>query len=472
MTTEQVLAYEPAGDVLRAFHRSQAFVRGIRGPVGSGKSTACVVEILRRASAQAPGPDGRRRTRWAVIRNTYPELRTTTIKTWHSWVPPTFGRFAQESPIVHHVQTADLDMEVLFLALDVEADARKLLSLELTGAWINEAREVPRAMVDALTGRVGRFPAVRDGGCTWSGILLDTNPPDTEHWFYRLAEVDRPEGWEFFSQPSGLSPAAENIRNLPSFYYPRLAAGKDEDWLRVYVHGEYGFVVEGKPVYPMFRDSTHVAREPLDPVPGLPLLAGVDFGLTPAFVIGQQLVDGRWLLLDELVFDDAGIIRAAEAFTKFVYQRYGGDVHVTGWGDPAGTTRSQIDERTALDVLRANTPRHWRWRPAPSNAVSLRLEGVRGALSRLVDGRAGLLVSPTCTMLRKGFNGGYCYQALRSGSDTYHEAPSKNQYSHVHDALQYLLSGGGEGGVALGRARQRRPPGQELRVIDDWVPFS
>ena len=82
----QAISYKPAGEVSRAFMKSDAFVRGIRGPFGSGKSTACVMEILRRAKMQRIGTDGKRRSRWAVIRNTYPELKTTTIKTWHQWV--------------------------------------------------------------------------------------------------------------------------------------------------------------------------------------------------------------------------------------------------------------------------------------------------------------------------------------------------------------------------------------------------
>jgi hypothetical protein len=61
------------------FHLSDAFVRGAMGPIGSGKSVACVMEIMRRAGLQRVGPTGKRRSRWAVIRNTYGELRDTTL---------------------------------------------------------------------------------------------------------------------------------------------------------------------------------------------------------------------------------------------------------------------------------------------------------------------------------------------------------------------------------------------------------
>ena len=61
--------YKPSATLAR-FHASDAFVRGVRGPVGGGKTTGCCQEIMRRAREQKPGPDGKRRTRWAVIRNT------------------------------------------------------------------------------------------------------------------------------------------------------------------------------------------------------------------------------------------------------------------------------------------------------------------------------------------------------------------------------------------------------------------
>ncbi len=67
---------------LAKFHASKTRRRGVMGPIGSGKSTAMCMEIMRRAQQQEPGPDGIRRTRWAVVRNTYRELKDTTLATW------------------------------------------------------------------------------------------------------------------------------------------------------------------------------------------------------------------------------------------------------------------------------------------------------------------------------------------------------------------------------------------------------
>ena len=79
--------YEIDGAVLRAFMLSTAPVQIICGPVGSGKSKACKLKLWAIANAQKAGPDGIRRTRMAVVRTTYPELRTTTIRTWLDTFP-------------------------------------------------------------------------------------------------------------------------------------------------------------------------------------------------------------------------------------------------------------------------------------------------------------------------------------------------------------------------------------------------
>lgn len=461
----RVINYTPAGPVVQSFLHDEHFVRGIMGPLGSGKSTACVLEILRRSMQQVPSPDGFRRTRWAIIRNTYPELKTTTLKTWGQWCPLEFGKLTQDSPITHYVKTPELDMEVLFLALDREDDIRKLLSLELTGAWLNEAREIPKSILDAITGRVGRYPPRVQGGATWSGVLMDTNPPDDQSWWYALAENGCPNEFRFFKQPGGDSSEAENLANLPNGYYTRLKAGKDADWIKVYIQGEYGFVTEGKAVFPMYRDSTHTSPTIIEPIPVFPLLIGADFGLTPAAIIGQKLPDGRWHVLDEVVTDNHGVIRFAELLCAYVAKNYPGYEVGGAWGDPAGNVRGSNDERTALELMTEHTG--WRWKPAPSNEITMRLEVVKAALNRMVDGKPGLLVSPKAATLRKGFTGGYHHQAVRTGNGTeYHETPRKNAYSHPHDAFQYLLLGGGEHHVVMNRVKRANRRGQVQMARD------
>ena len=67
---------------------------------------------------------------------------------------------------------------------------------------------------------------------------------------FRMAEKDNPMGWCFFKHPGGLNEHAENRAHLPGQSYERQVAGKDQNWVKVCVHGEYGSVRDGKPVYP------------------------------------------------------------------------------------------------------------------------------------------------------------------------------------------------------------------------------
>lgn len=445
------IVYKPPGPVAHAFMMCDEFVSAIMGPVGSGKSTACIMKILKKARQQRPGPDGKRKSRWAIIRNTYPELKTTTIRSWHQWMPQTLGRWVDSGPPTHYINEGDIELEVIFLALDSADDVKKLLSLELTGAWINEAREVPKSVLDALTARVGRFPSVLMGGCSWYGVIMDTNPPDTDHWWYKLAEEENPEGFKFFRQPGGRSVGAENVANLPPLYYDRMCAGKKKDWIKVYVDAEYGFVQDGKPVYSDYVDSLHCRQ--VHYVKGLRLHIGIDFGLTPAAILGQRTIMGQMRWLTELVTDSVGM--GAQKFGRLLRTHIGEyypDVEIGSiTGDPAGVSRAQTDEDNVFNVLKgAGIEAH----PAYTNNFDIRTGAVSGALSRLIDGEPGLVISPICRTARKGMSGGYRYKRVRiAGEERYHDVPDKNMFSHVCEAGQYQMLGAGEGKVLIGADR-------------------
>lgn len=446
----RVIEYTPS-PTLEQFHASNAFVRGIRGPIGSGKSVACCWEIYSRAMEQAPGPDGVRRSRWVAVRNTYGELQTTTLRTWLDWFPSdivgrvTFGAPIEQTCVFQHDDGSRVEFEMWFLALDRPDHVKKLLSLECTGVWLNEARELPRAILDAATGRVGRYPSMRDGGATWFGVIMDTNPPDSDHWWYTLAEEVRPDGFAFFSQPPGDSELAENVKNLPTGYYERLKAGKTDEWVKVYVRGEYGFVLDGRPVYPEFRDSLHV-RE-FNVTKGLPLYGGMDFGLTPAGLTAQRMVNGQVRIHSEVVTEDMGIERFGNLWKSEMLLRYPSMPFERITGDPAGNARND-DERTTFDILNlaCKVPAV----PASTNDPTMRREAFASPMTRLIDGEPGMIIHPQCKRLRKALAGGYHYRrVLVSGSDRFHDQPDKNMHSHVAEAGQYLLLGMGGASTLL-----------------------
>lgn len=433
------------------------------GPIGSGKSVACICEVLKNAHEQQPSPDGVRRTRWAIIRNTYPELLTTTLKTWLDWVPEAICPVNRAAPITARLKSplpdgTRIDLEVIFLALDKPQDVKKLLSLELTGAFINEAREVPKAVVDGATSRVGRYPNKSDGGPTRACVIADTNPPDDDHWWYRLAEEETPDNWGFFRQPAALlridngsqikyepNPLAQNIDNLPNGYgyYLNQLGGKTSEWIKVYIEADYGTVEDGRPVYKStWNDRLHVTSEPIQANPKYPLILGWDFGLTPACIICQFYPSGKFAVLDELVSEYSGIKQfGRDVVRPFLQQNYKGFRIATSVGDPAGQTGAQTDQKTCFQVLGdsfeeggVGIPSS----PSPSNSIQARLDAVNHFLTKLVDANSAFYLSPKCTILRKGFNGGYKFNRVQvSGDERFKDVPDKNRFSHPHDALQY-----------------------------------
>ena len=46
------LNYKPDGLTIKEFMKDNSFFRGLRGPVGSGKSVCCSIDILRLALSQ------------------------------------------------------------------------------------------------------------------------------------------------------------------------------------------------------------------------------------------------------------------------------------------------------------------------------------------------------------------------------------------------------------------------------------
>lgn len=441
------------------------------GPVGSGKSVALLQEIVRIGIEQEPQEDGIRRTRWAVIRNTYPELKSTTIATFLQWFAE-ISTIKYDSPIKAIVAFDDVWIEIYFMSADKDKDIKKLKSLELTGIAYNEASEIPKSIVDMGVTRIGRYPAMKDGGMTRACVIMDTNPPDDDHWFYKLFEEERPEGHAIFKQPPALiklkgkdgpiylpNPQAENVQHqtLGYKYWLQMLSGKKDEWIKVYVLGQYGTSADGRPCYPFYNDSVHLAAEPMQPYHGLPLLLGWDYGRTPACIIGQVSPTGQLRIYDEIIVEHDGMGMGIRKFTSevvkpYLIEHYAGFPQILSWGDPAGGARSQKVEENCYEIQAAEgIPTE----SASTNDIQLRLDNVEYFMQRMMDGQPAFQLDPQCKILRKGFQGSYQFERVQIAGDArYRDIPKKNRYSHPHDALQYLADLA-RNGMVVGTVRAR-----------------
>ena len=442
--------------IVSAFVQDQARHNFVEGPFGSGKSVGSQWKIpFQAAKQQRSTTDGRRKTRFAVIRNTMPQLRDTTMKTWFDWFPNGSLGYYKETGKTYYIKQDDIDCEVIFRALDDASDVKNLLSLELTGAYLNEFRDIHRDIVEALDGRIGRYPRMNEGGPSWSGIWGDSNMPEEESYWWAMAEgrkpddmkVKLPNDWVFRVQPPGAirqpdgtyieNPAAENRENLPPNYYTNLITGKTDEFIRTFVMCEYGRSKGGKPVHPMFNKDVHVAKAPLIPNKQALLLVAADFGRTPAMVLKQQDAMGRVLTFDSIATFGMSIERAIETKLLPLLRRKYDGFDIAATGDPSGNAGGQAEEASCADIFRRYKRKGInKVKLAYTNSPILRQAATDYFLSMLVErGQPAYLIDPDATELIRALAGGYQFRKTKDGRNS--NDVDKNDDSHVGEANEY-----------------------------------
>lgn len=473
-----------ANETFAQIHQDMRKYLFCRGPVGSGKSSGCIWHILLNAFKQEPMWDGIRRARYGVLRASYPALKSTVIKSWKDWFKNLI-EIVYDTPIRGNIKMphpdgkTHMEIELVFIALDREEDVNKLQSLELTGAHLNEAAEIPRGVHQMLKSRVNRYPSMEYGGAKDPFIICDYNSVPTDHWLYIIAEEEQPPKHGFYHQPPALlmvrqgegeivdssgnyyaiNPNADNIENLSADYYEDQVYGAEADWVNVMILNNYGELRTGKPVFPEYIDSIHYDEKLLGPMKGVTIIIGMDLGLTPACSFSQLTPTGTFQTFDEIVTDDCSIRKFCDDYLKpHLINNYNG-FNFELVIDPAAVIRSQNDARSAGEIIKeCGLP----FRTARTNNPLKRREAVIYFLRKV----NGFKIGPKCQYLRKGFISEYKYEKKRlavanvrgSNAEMFKEKPDKNIYSHVHDAEQYAAMEVTEGKTSKkGRIKKQDP---------------
>lgn len=490
--------YQPDGEQLERYLASNPYAAEpgwekelscIQGPIRSGTSVASCMRLMEAAMAVPKDHTGKRRSRWLIVRNSYPDLEASTIKTWLHWFPvKPYGRFYWSQPYLHEVRIGDVEADFHFESFAGEDDIPSLMSREYTGAWINEAQFYTRRFTTVLLSRTGYYP-VPDGP---KFLQLDMNAPPMGHWIPIMrgdtpppeewTESERmahrkPDTWEFLVQPPwfiertdpqgnveqyDINPAAENLRIMGEKAVRSLLGGRTKAEIDAELMNRVMLPQAGLPVFPMFVRDAHISRHPLKAVPGIPLHVGLDFGRRPAAVI-MQLVGGRWFVLGELTALNTASEEFAPALKRYLARRWpewmaaeGPGVHF--WGDPSGANkRSETNDDTAFGIF-AKNGMHVR-KADTGNRRTIRLETMTMLLNRMVHGQPGILFDPThCPKLTTAMAGAYIYRRKKvSGAPTYEDEPLKNEFSDPVDACIEVLMGGGEGRATVGRSERAKP---------------
>ncbi len=465
-----VIDYTPPPTVrgfIRHHREGELFYDWIIGPVGSGKTTGIFFKLVRMAKLQAPNPkDGIRRTRAVIVRNTFPQLRDTTLASWFTWFKDGEAGQYKSSEMKFTLRFDDVECEVLFRALDTPADVARVLSLEVTFVIFDEFVQIHKEIMEGASGRAGRYPSRKDGGATNWGVWGASNPGNQNDWWHPyLFDADT---WDedrtsddnvgVYVQPSGMSPDAENLENLPggAGYYTNLAKGKTERWVKQFIEVKWGYSMTGKPVFPQFKRELHVSKTPLKPIRGLPLVAGYDPGMQSAMVIGQMDRAGRLLILREIVLQDVGTERMIRDHLKPMLMREFEGFEFLVVPDPAAANRGQSDEKSCVDVLkRAGLA----VKLDSDNTILPRLEAMEYFLTRITDEGPALQVDPSCHRVIRALDGGYKYTFVEKDGKR-RDIPDKNEHSHPADGATYLAKYFKRGIERAGRTvgRPFKPP--------------
>jgi hypothetical protein len=90
----------------------------------------------------------------------------------------------------------------------------------------------------------------------------------------------------------------------------------------------------------------------------------------------------------------------------------------------------------------------------------------------MADGGPGLLIDPSCTVLARGLEGGFAYKRVRTAhGEMFEDKPDKGRFSHVCEALEYMLYGCGEARSIQGK-RKLAEAGKAVNIRSTLDPFS
>lgn len=464
-----IINYKPP-TTIRAFIKdyklSELFFSWIVGPVGSGKTTGLFFKLIYMAKLQVPSPDGIRRTRAVIVRNTMPQLKDTTLVSWGYWFKDGQAGHWNATDKIFTLRYDDVECIVLFRPLDTPDDISRVLSLEINFAILDEFVEIPKAIIDALAARLGRYKLPDGTPVTIWGMWGSSNPSTEDNWWYdylhgvdvrwfkdteetyrarnMIIRGELPEiNATYFHQPGGLTPQAENIDNLPGGrgYYTNVIKGRSVAWVKQYVDAEWGFSSVGQSVVTTFNPSWHVSDTTIRFNPMLPMIAGTDPGITgSALVLMQEDYSGRVNVLREIVQRGYGAKRIIAERLLPVLRIEFPELDPTALLialDPAGNSRRDTDESTVKKVFQDFG---FTVDCESNNRFPLRLAAYEHFTTNTTEGDYALKIDGNrCATFVRALKGGWRY-----GQDVKKDIlkgvePEKNEYSHVGDAGGYGL---------------------------------
>jgi len=414
------------------FHLSEAKYRLYIGAWRAGKTYAGCIEVFKQCLAY-PGCTG------VIFRKDYVDLRDTTIKTLLDEVIP--EDFVKEHHRTEHRIMLRNGSTILYRHLK---NGKKLGSLNLSWFFIDEAEEIEETMFEYLKGRLSS--TLSDRRCGW----LVSNPPNEDHWIYRVFELENNPGHATFHAST-----YENKEHLPPDYIESLEH-LPPSWRKKYLEGQYGFTPDGKPYYEGYIEMVHKRKCSWNPQ--LPIDCGWDPGYHhQAFVVTQ--IDGPyWKILRELMGTDITTERFAELqVVPFLNENFP-NANIRYFGDPAFHQVNDKSEQTSHQILQQKKI----FIHTKVSEYRLRKEIIESKINTLQSGLPLIVVDPSCRIINDGFLGGYHYPVKKEGQQSTYkfDIPFKDGfYEHPMNALEYVAVNRFSPLKSTGQRGEKKKPG-------------
>jgi hypothetical protein len=394
----------------KSFHELTARFKGFSGPIGSGKSQALCQEAIRLSYLNP-------RRMGLLGAPTYQMLRDATQATLFEILD------SNRIPYEHNkaentLRMKDTGSRIVFRPVD---EFERLRGTNLAWFGLDELTYTPEAAWLRLEGRLRDPKAQRlCGFAVWT--------PKGYDWVFRKFVEGPSKGYGVVvAQPY------ENrflLARVPDFY-DRLQESYDERFFRQEVLGAY-LSLSGSTVYSSFARAENLKDLGRDQ--RLPLLWALDFNVDPMSSLVVQMVDGKVLVLDEIVVRNGTTMDASEEFLKRYPDHWAG-VHI--YGDASGNQRQTTgatDYEMIREYFQAHSGMTLQYRVPRANPSVRERINLTNAKLRSATGDVGLLVDPKCKELIKDLE----QVTYKADSNTIDKDRDRMR-THLSDALGYLL---------------------------------
>lgn len=447
-----------------SFVTSMAHDSAYMGGVGSGKTWAALVKLLK--AAQQPKVPGEKPPRAVLLSVSVPVVRDIAEGPMDKLLEATGVKAKYK--VNDRKYVLESGGEVWFRGLD---EPKRLRGIECVAYGIDEGRNFKdKEGWDIMTGRLRQGVNLETSGVWQPGHNyyhqgFVTSTPNGYDWMYDLFHPESTSDNKIVGAEWYNASTMDNARNLPSDYVEHLKAKWKGRFYEQEVLGHFIGVVSGS-VFPEFAPSRHTAE--LEYNPDLPLYSFWDFGIGDAGVCIFAQLEWRehfgagvihripyLYVLDAIEMKDSTVSDWAKAYFKWCTANAGGREPLRSWGDPAGGQRNNV---TGTSTLRELRNLGVRVKPAPRKAVDEGLIIIQNLLEGdqlIINRKAERVIKAVQTYRWKVDDNG---QRLS-------DKPVHDWTSHVCDALRY----GAVGLIGMSRRYELQPAQEAQRGTMGYI---